>query len=334
MLRGHVSSVDAVTRRRVTFSRNLTLSLSRTCVSHCSYCAFATHQPHLHEPDEVRRLLDHAARRNVKELLILTGDDPGPPPRGARAARRARLRGLRRLRRVVLPRGARARPAAAHQPRRARARRSRPSARGDRLAGSDARVDLRAADGDRSPTAAPRPSIRRFAWRRSAPRASCASRSPAASSSASASSARSASRRSMRWRAATREYGHIQELILQNFVPHRRYYGEEPADDRDRRGGGVLAHRPRPPPGAAAARLGLRGGARGDPASWSPTRASCCPTSASRCRPTSPTPGRRSSPRGRAISAGCPPTATTSRPSIRSPRRTRSAAGSRATASR
>ena len=80
MLRGHVSSVDAVTRRRVSFSRNLTLSLSRTCVSHCKYCAFATHQPHLHEPDEVRRLLDHAARRNVKELLILTGDDPAHHP--------------------------------------------------------------------------------------------------------------------------------------------------------------------------------------------------------------------------------------------------------------
>ena len=27
-----------------------------------------------------------------------------------------------------------------------------------------------------------------------------------------------------------REHGHIQELILQNFVPHRRYYGEEPAE--------------------------------------------------------------------------------------------------------
>ena len=35
--------------RRVTFSRNLTLSLSRTCVSHCKYCAFATHRAHLHE---------------------------------------------------------------------------------------------------------------------------------------------------------------------------------------------------------------------------------------------------------------------------------------------
>ena len=67
-------------RRRVTFSRNVTLSLSRTCVSHCKYCAFATHRPHLHEPAEVERLLDGAARRNVKELLVLTGDDPGHHP--------------------------------------------------------------------------------------------------------------------------------------------------------------------------------------------------------------------------------------------------------------
>ena len=67
-------------RRRVTFSRNVTLSLSRTCVSHCKYCAFATHQPHLHAPDEVEALIDRAARRNVKELLVLTGDDPGHHP--------------------------------------------------------------------------------------------------------------------------------------------------------------------------------------------------------------------------------------------------------------
>ena len=66
--------------RRVTFSRNLTLSLSRTCVSHCRYCAFATHQPHLHTPDEVVALIDHAANRRIKELLVLTGDDPGRHP--------------------------------------------------------------------------------------------------------------------------------------------------------------------------------------------------------------------------------------------------------------
>src|SRR3954452_19896841 len=63
-------------RRRVTFSRNVTLSLSRTCVSHCKYCAFATHQPHLHSPDEVESLIDLAARRWVKEMLVLSGDDP------------------------------------------------------------------------------------------------------------------------------------------------------------------------------------------------------------------------------------------------------------------
>ena len=64
-------------RRRVTFSRNLTLSLSRTCRCYCKYCAFATHQPHLHAPDEVLETLGRAASRHrVKELLVLTGELP------------------------------------------------------------------------------------------------------------------------------------------------------------------------------------------------------------------------------------------------------------------
>src|SRR6187455_1197982 len=63
-------------RRRVTFSRNLTLSLSRTCRCYCKYCAFATHTPHLHAPEEVERMLDDAARRGCKELLVLTGEKP------------------------------------------------------------------------------------------------------------------------------------------------------------------------------------------------------------------------------------------------------------------
>ncbi|MEA2278379.1 MAG: synthase, partial [Solirubrobacteraceae bacterium] len=50
-------------RRRVTFSRNFTLSLSRTCQCFCKYCAFKTHGAHLHAPDEVLGLLDGAARR-------------------------------------------------------------------------------------------------------------------------------------------------------------------------------------------------------------------------------------------------------------------------------
>ena len=99
-------------RRRVTFSRNLTLSLSRTCRCYCKYCAFATHQPHLHEPDEVERILDGAARRNVKELLVLTGEAPDDHPGVARQLRRARPRRLHRLRRLGLRAGARARAAA------------------------------------------------------------------------------------------------------------------------------------------------------------------------------------------------------------------------------
>src|SRR3712207_430216 len=68
-------------RRRVTYSRNVTLSLSRTCRCHCKYCSFATHRPHLHEPEEVERLIDHAARRGVKELLVLTGEAPAAAER-------------------------------------------------------------------------------------------------------------------------------------------------------------------------------------------------------------------------------------------------------------
>ena len=62
--------------RRVTFSRNYTLSLSRTCQCHCKYCAFATHRAHIHSPEAVEKRLDEAERRNAKELLVLTGERP------------------------------------------------------------------------------------------------------------------------------------------------------------------------------------------------------------------------------------------------------------------
>src|ERR1700732_4554842 len=67
-------------RRRVTFSRNLTLSLSRTCRCYCKYCSFATHRAHLYAPEEVLGILDGAARRQVKELLVLTGERPEVNP--------------------------------------------------------------------------------------------------------------------------------------------------------------------------------------------------------------------------------------------------------------
>ncbi len=53
------------------------------------------------------------------------------------------------------------------------------------------------------------------------------------------------------------EHGHIQEVILQNFVPHRRYYGEEPAEIADAAARGVLAHGHRP---TAAPKLGATAG--------------------------------------------------------------------------
>jgi FO synthase len=74
--------------RRVTFSRNYTLSLSRTCRCYCKYCAFATRRAHLYDPEEVEQRLDEAVRRNAKELLVLTGEAPEVNPEVA-----ARLRG-------------------------------------------------------------------------------------------------------------------------------------------------------------------------------------------------------------------------------------------------
>ncbi|HET9677136.1 MAG TPA: 5-amino-6-(D-ribitylamino)uracil--L-tyrosine 4-hydroxyphenyl transferase CofH, partial [Solirubrobacterales bacterium] len=66
--------------RRVTFSRNYTLSLSRTCQCYCKYCAFATHQAHIHAPADVEQILDDALKRNTKELLVLTGERPEVNP--------------------------------------------------------------------------------------------------------------------------------------------------------------------------------------------------------------------------------------------------------------
>src|SRR5690349_6732157 len=84
--------------RRVTFSRNYTLSLSRTCQCYCKYCAFATHQAHIHPPDEVERRLDEALRRNAKELLILTGERPEVNPIVAERLRSGAMRTSRATR--------------------------------------------------------------------------------------------------------------------------------------------------------------------------------------------------------------------------------------------
>src|SRR5688572_3170738 len=209
-------------RRRVTYSRNVTLSLSRTCVSHCKYCAFQTHRPHLHDPEEVLALLDRAARRNVKELLVLTGDDPAHHP-----GVRARLAELgfadfvayvawcceRALERGILPHtnlGALSREELA---------RLREVTASQGLMLESVRPDLVAHQG--SPTKDP-------ALRLQTIRDAGELRIPFTSGMLVGIG------ESAEDRIATLEalagFEHLQEVILQNFVPHRRYYGEEPAE--------------------------------------------------------------------------------------------------------
>ena len=81
-----------------------------------------------------------------------------------------------------------------------------------------------------SPTEAPA----RYGWRRSTPRASCGSRSHGNPGRASARprTERIASLEALA--ASHARHGHIQEMILQNFVPHPRYYGQGGRRDRRR----------------------------------------------------------------------------------------------------
>jgi FO synthase len=211
-----------MTRRRVTFSRNLTLSLSRTCRCHCKYCAFATHRPHLHEPEEVERLLDGAARRRVKELLVLTGEAPDHHP-----GVRERLAGLgfadftayvvwaceRALERGLLPHtnlGVLSREDLANL-------REVTASQGLML--ESVNPDLVAHQG--SPTKHPAERLATIA-------AAEELRIPFTSGILVGIGESEEDR--MASLEALAGFDHLQEVILQNFVPHRRYYGEEPAD--------------------------------------------------------------------------------------------------------
>ena len=213
-------------RRRVTFSRNLTLSLSRTCRCHCKYCAFATHRPHLHEPEEVERLLDGAARRRVKELLVLTGEAPDSDP--GVSARLAELGHAdftayvvwvceRALERGLLPHtnlGVLSREDLA---------RLREVTASQGLMLESVNPDLVAHQG--SPTK--HPSVR-LETIRTAGELRIPFTSGILVGIGESEEERVAALEALA--AVHAEHGHLQEVILQNFVPHRRYYGEEPAE--------------------------------------------------------------------------------------------------------
>jgi len=218
-------------RRRVTFSRNLTLSLSRTCRCYCKYCAFATHQAHLYSPEEVIEILDGAARRQVKELLVLTGERPEVNPE---VAERLRSHGHedftayvvwtceRALERGLLPHtnlGVLGREDLARL-------REVTASQGLMIESVAERLMDTVHAG--SPTKHP-------ARRLETIRAAGELRIPFTSGILVGIGETEAERmQSLQAIAELHEkHGHIQEVILQNFVPHQRYYGQEPAEIAD-----------------------------------------------------------------------------------------------------
>jgi FO synthase len=218
-------------RRRVTFSRNLTLSLSRTCQCYCKYCAFATHQAHLHPPDEVLEILDGAAKRQVKELLVLTGEKPEVNPEVAAKLREYGHEDFtayvvwtceRALERGLLPHtnlGALAREDLARL-------REVTASQGLMLESISERLMDTVHAG--SPTKHP---ARRLETIRAAGELGIPFTSGILVGIGETEQERVESLEALATVHA--EFGHIQEVILQNFVPHQRYYGQEPAEIAD-----------------------------------------------------------------------------------------------------
>jgi FO synthase len=215
--------------RRVTFSRNFTLSLSRTCQCYCKYCAFATHRAHLYAPDEVERLIDDAARRGAKELLVLTGERPEVNADVAAALASyghadftsyvawACERGLER---GLLPHTNVGVLSAADLAR------LREVTASQGLMLESVNPDLVVHQG--SPTKHPSVRLRML---REAGELRIPFTSGILVGVGETPEERVAALEALA--EVHQEYGHLQEVILQNFVPHPRYYGSEPAEIAD-----------------------------------------------------------------------------------------------------
>ena len=218
-------------RRRVTFSRNLTLSLSRTCRCYCKYCAFATHQAHLYPPAEVLEILDGAAARQIKELLVLTGERPEVNPLVARLLRDYGHEDFtsyvvwtceRALERGLLPHTNLGVLSAEDLGR----LREVTASQGLMLESISERLMETVHAG--SPTKHP---ARRLATIRAAGELRIPFTSGILVGIGESEEERVQSLEAIAELHA--EHGHIQEVILQNFVPHQRYYGQEPAQIAD-----------------------------------------------------------------------------------------------------
>jgi FO synthase len=214
--------------QRVTFSRNFTLSLSRTCQCYCKYCAFATHQAHVHAPVDVERILDEAVKRNTKELLVLTGERPEVNPVVAErlaawghedftsyvvwACEKALERGmLPHTNLGVLSKGdlARLREVTASQ--------------GLMLESVDESLMETVHAGSPTKAAGPRLDTLRAAGELKIPFTTGILVGIGESFESRVESLEAIAE-------VHEQYGHIQEVILQNFVPHPRYYGAEVAE--------------------------------------------------------------------------------------------------------
>src|SRR6202035_2687863 len=183
---------------------------------------------HLHPPEEVLEILDGAARRQVKELLVLTGERPEVNPEV-----RERLLGYghedftsyvawvceRALERGLLPHtnlGVLAREDLARL-------REVTASQGLMLESISERLMQTVHAG--SPTKHP---ARRLETINAAGELRIPFTSGILVGIGESEQERFESLEALA--AAHEQHGHIQEVILQNFVPHRRYYGEEPAE--------------------------------------------------------------------------------------------------------
>lgn len=64
----------------VTYSRNLTLVLTRACAIRCLYCGFREDGAPLFSDNELRRIIEKAKRDGASEILIMSGEQPGSLP--------------------------------------------------------------------------------------------------------------------------------------------------------------------------------------------------------------------------------------------------------------